>query len=197
MNSDKINKWLTLGANIGVVLGLIVLIVEIRQNASLTRMSMHAAKNSLLANIELSLSEPMRATIWVKSYMAPEEMTDVDLRVVESYLVALMLQWDYMFQMEDAGLIPRADVENHIRNTAPFYFGSRFAKRWFEREIDAWQGTEMEAVAGPIIRAVDDDFLRHRTETQRRDAGGATGDDTGDDTGGDTGADKAREDSAK
>ncbi len=33
MNFDKFNKWLTLGANIGVVLGLIILIIEVRQTS--------------------------------------------------------------------------------------------------------------------------------------------------------------------
>lgn len=171
MNFDRINKWLTLAANTGVVLGMIFLIVELRQNAALTRMSMQAAKNALLADIELSLAAPERTEIWVKSYMTPQEMTDVDLRVVESYLVAAMMQWDYMFQMEDAGLVSDAEVERHIRNTAPFYFGSRFAKRWFEQETAGWQGTRMMALAGPIVREVEDDFLRTRAEALRREAG--------------------------
>jgi hypothetical protein len=34
MNSTKLNSWLTLGANIGVIIGLILLVVEIRQNTS-------------------------------------------------------------------------------------------------------------------------------------------------------------------
>ena len=40
MTSEKINSWLSLGANIGVVLGLILLIVEINQNTEMTRAQM-------------------------------------------------------------------------------------------------------------------------------------------------------------
>jgi hypothetical protein len=32
MDSDRINRWLTLGANIGVLIGIVFLAVEIRQN---------------------------------------------------------------------------------------------------------------------------------------------------------------------
>ena len=32
MNSDRLNKWLTLIANIGVLVGLVVLVYEVRQN---------------------------------------------------------------------------------------------------------------------------------------------------------------------
>ena len=37
MNADNVNKWLTLSANIGVVIGLILLLVELDQNSDLVR----------------------------------------------------------------------------------------------------------------------------------------------------------------
>ena len=37
MDSTKLNSWLTLGANIGVILGLLLLVVEIRQNTAASR----------------------------------------------------------------------------------------------------------------------------------------------------------------
>lgn len=37
MDSDRINQWLTLGANIGVLTGLFLLVFEIRQNTELMR----------------------------------------------------------------------------------------------------------------------------------------------------------------
>jgi len=32
MDFDRLNKWLTLGANLGVLLGILLLVVEVRQN---------------------------------------------------------------------------------------------------------------------------------------------------------------------
>ena len=37
MDTDKMNRWLTLGANVGVLIGLILLLFEIRQNSDLMR----------------------------------------------------------------------------------------------------------------------------------------------------------------
>lgn len=53
MNSDRLNKWLTLGANLGVLLGLAVLIFEIHQNNALMQ-----------AQIEESRSEALVAWRW-------------------------------------------------------------------------------------------------------------------------------------
>ena len=45
MNADRLNRWLTLTANIGVVLGLLLLIFELRQNQDLVRAQIHQARS--------------------------------------------------------------------------------------------------------------------------------------------------------
>ena len=37
MDSDRINRWLTLGANLGVLVGIILLVIELNQNRDLMR----------------------------------------------------------------------------------------------------------------------------------------------------------------
>ncbi len=170
MNFDRINKWLTLGANIGVVLGLVILIVEVRQNASLTRTALETAKNDQLAEIELSIASPAVAAAWTKSIRAPETMTDADIRIVESHLVAIMLQWDNLFQMEESGLASRARTQRHITNTAPYYFGSAYAKNWWRLQALGWENTPMAEVAGPVIDQVEPDFLLTYMEASRIEA---------------------------
>ncbi len=54
---ERLNHWLTLGANIGVVLGLVVLIIEVRQNTMQARASgnyqfLETSNNLNLAVIE-------------------------------------------------------------------------------------------------------------------------------------------------
>ena len=157
---QRLSRWLTLGANIGVVLGLFLLIVELRQNAALSSLSNEIAMSNLLADIEMHLAAPEQSEAWVKSYMAPETMTDVDIRMNEAVLVSLTMQWDYAFQLEKAGLRTPEEVERLIRNTAPIYFGSRFGKTWFEQQAPFWEGTRMVEVARPIVAALDENFMR-------------------------------------
>lgn len=157
---DKVNRWLTLAANVGVLLGLIVLIVEVRQSAELTRTAMETGLNDSLTQIELSLASPEASAAWVKSIRAPETLTDVEARMVESHLIAVMLQWDQLFNMESAGLVPREQAERHIRNIAPYYFGSRHGKNWWRWQEAGWLGTPMMDVAGPIVAGLDENFMQ-------------------------------------
>ncbi len=167
---DRLNHWLTLAANIGVLLGLAVLIVEVRQNASLTRTAMDQQKNDLLAEIEFNIAKPEITDIWVKAIRAPEALSDAEIRTIDSLLISIMLQWDQMFMMQDAGLISETRVRQHIQNTAPFYFGSRFGKHWWALQINGWEGTAMQQVAGPIVEALDEDFLDRHLDNMKLSA---------------------------
>ena len=169
-DADRLNRWLTLGANIGVLLGLIVLIVEVRQNAALTRAAMEQQKNSFLAEIELNIVKPELSDVWVKSVRHPEALTDTELRMMDGILVALMLQWEQRFLMADAGLATRADARAHVVNAAPFYFGSRFGKHWWSLQASGWEGTEMIETADPVVQALDEDFLAHYLDSLRLEA---------------------------
>lgn len=156
---ERTNRWLTLAANLGVLLGLIVLIVEVRQNAALTRSSMDQQKNDFLAEIELNIAKPEISEIWVKTIRTPEALSDTEIQTAGSILVSVMLQWDQMFRMWEAGLISEDRVRQHIRNTAPFYFGTRFAKHWWALQAPGWEGTPMQEIAGPIVDDIDEQFL--------------------------------------
>jgi hypothetical protein len=45
VDSDKINRWLTLGANIGVLIGIVLLLIELDQNSDLLRAQIHQARS--------------------------------------------------------------------------------------------------------------------------------------------------------
>jgi len=74
--------------------------------------------------------------------------------------------------MEAAGLASREEARQHVLNSAPYYFGSPFAKRWWSLQASGWEGTPMMEVAGPIVDGVDDTFLADYLDSMRLPAPG-------------------------
>lgn len=155
-------KWLTLAANLGVLLGLVVLIFEVRQNAALSRLTVEVNRAETAVTIEMGLTDTDVAEAWMVSVLAPETLTDAQLRMAETQLVMVMQQWDMLLSLETEGLTTLERVERNIRNQAPFIFGSAFGKHWWTLEAVGWQGTPMFEIAGPIIAEVDPNFLKTR-----------------------------------
>jgi quercetin dioxygenase-like cupin family protein len=133
--------------------------VEVRQNAAMSRLAQETTRSDMFAQIELSLASPDTSDAWMKAIHSPGDLTDSELRMAETQLVSIMQQWDTLLSTEQEGLVDLARVKRHIQNTAPFFFGSRFAQRWWEREEIGWVGTPMFEVADPIITAIDPNFL--------------------------------------
>ena len=63
MNAGKINSWLTLGANVGVVVGLMLLIFEISQNTEMMRAQINQSRTDTALFQQYSMSDT--------DYMAP------------------------------------------------------------------------------------------------------------------------------
>jgi len=97
MDGDKVNRWLTLSANIGVLIGIILILAELNQNADLMRAQMTQARgdNVLQTYREMMLSDHWveirakgRATpstdAWIKS-LSPVEYERVWYRQLMDY----------------------------------------------------------------------------------------------------------------
>jgi hypothetical protein len=56
MNMDQMNKWLSLLTNLGVLIGIALLILELNQNAQLTRAEMHAMRADAKAERQMTLA---------------------------------------------------------------------------------------------------------------------------------------------
>jgi hypothetical protein len=100
MNSEKLNSWLTLLANIAVAIGLALLIYELRQSQNLaeTEAAVRRLDQMQLARVEIATSE-MLASIRVKAWSeGVESLTSVELYKLQQWesSVRLRMQSHYI-----------------------------------------------------------------------------------------------------
>ena len=67
MKTEKLNSWLTLGANVGVLIGLILLVFELRQNSDLMRAQMSQSRSETTrAGLQSYMDSPYIPAIRIK-----------------------------------------------------------------------------------------------------------------------------------
>ena len=86
MPVDSINRWLTLGANIGVVIGLILLLIELDQNSDLLRAQIHQSRSDAhvghrLLDVESDKWVAIRMKLEENGY--PQDISSVDSLTAE------------------------------------------------------------------------------------------------------------------
>ncbi len=94
MESDKVNRWLTLGANIGVLIGIILLVVELDQNREMIRAQTRNDISQQLANRLLIVGSNSQMASVKRRAEAGEELTADEEHQYFLYLVANMRDWE-------------------------------------------------------------------------------------------------------
>jgi len=135
MKSDQINKWLTLMANIGVIIGLVLVAFELRQNSELMRVQIHQARaDSAMVSNEQSFNSdyipPILVKVWHGDDLGPEER----LRFTD-YFRAMNRNQDNVLSQYDAGMLGDNTPRSIITYVCQFIYGS-------EASLAAWEYTK-------------------------------------------------------
>lgn len=135
MMSEQINKWLTLVANIGVIFGLILVALELRQNSELMRVQIHQARaDSAMASNEQSFNSDYIPPILVKVQQGDDLSPEESIRFTD-YFRAMNRNQDNVLSQYDAGMLGNNTPRSIVTYVCQFINGS-------EASLAAWEYTK-------------------------------------------------------
>ena len=84
MDTDRLNKWLTLGANFGVLVGIMLLIMEIDQNRqAIQAQTRNDIAQGAIGVVSLAIDNPHLADILVRSNRG-EDISESEAYILDS-----------------------------------------------------------------------------------------------------------------
>ena len=96
MKADSVNRWLTLGANIGVLAGIVLILIELGQNADLMRAQMIQSRtDNISAKYDAQIHSDYWPEIWAKRNLA-----DSDVAWIESLTPSEYVRVQYYYYRE-------------------------------------------------------------------------------------------------
>ena len=122
MNSEKLSSWLTLLANIGVVIGLALLIFELRQSQYLaeTDAAVRRLDQIQIAQMEMALSESL-AAIKVKALSeGVESLTAVEFYKLQSWEVGVRVRMRSQYTEYVRGYLDHGTAERVVKSASGF-----------------------------------------------------------------------------
>jgi len=106
MKSERLNWFLTVGANVGVILGLVFLAIQIYQSTLATQATLHLDLVSYgRENAELLASDDELAEIVVRGQLDPEALSPVERERFLIFTTWRMTVWETAFLNWDTGVI--------------------------------------------------------------------------------------------
>ena len=80
MDTNKVNRWLTLGANLGVLVGIVLILIELNQNADLMKAQMTQERANQLGTLyDTMIHSDYWPDIEAKRYAANSDDEWIDL----------------------------------------------------------------------------------------------------------------------
>jgi hypothetical protein len=138
---EKLNRWLSLFANIGIVAGLVLVTLQLQQGYTMAQVNLtDRAYSRGLENIGYRVAEEL-PTAWARAAANAPDLSDSELLVIDSYL-----------QREWASNIANSKMSNvlggpilggEVQSSAPVgkwaytLLGNEVALRWWQFRHDA------------------------------------------------------------
>jgi hypothetical protein len=154
MNSSKLDRWLTVGTNLSVLIGIVLLIVEINQNNELVRIQIEQARSDTYVAWQREIASgdhvaPLFAKLGAHdreffSKLDFEPLDRVEMERIRAIASARFYDYETLYAQYERGFVSEEYWSNRIvpvvRNWAPIWaklFGSDElpARRSFIDEI--------------------------------------------------------------
>jgi len=131
MNADKVNRWLKLGANMGVLLGIILLIIELDLNRDMIRAQTRSDVSAqIAAHLELIGSDPQVASVKRRGD-AGEELSADEEQQYFLLFVANKRYWENMHYQYRQGMFDEQEFDAERTAWRRLINNNRsFAKSW-------------------------------------------------------------------
>lgn len=153
MNNNRLAGWLTLGANVAVLIGIVLIVVELDQNRdSMRAQTRNDLSNSIVQLMSMIASDGELASIRRRADAGEELSTDDEYRYTH-LTIATLRYWENVHYQYRQGLYDRIEFERHLGAIGGYVRSSaRFPSLWchikdsyspmFVDELDALLGDQ-------------------------------------------------------
>jgi len=155
MNTEALNRWLTLGANVGVIAGIVFLGVEIQQNTAVTRsVAAQEISNTSVEYFMRIAENPDLARVVMVANADPGTLSDVEIIQYHYVTGAVFLLLEGAYIQFQLGFLPEASWKPYEKVIKDF-LSNPVSRNWwvngstvfspeFETMVIAVSGLERE-----------------------------------------------------
>jgi len=127
MNLDKLNSWLVLAANIGVVVGIYALVAELNHSSRLAEVSAFQNRMTEIqeANVQLSLSEDLAKILDKYESEGVSSLSPSEFRRAEAWYSGVLYRMQGQYFQYQRDFLDRNSIDETLD-----YIAAESWKRW-------------------------------------------------------------------
>jgi hypothetical protein len=120
MDSDRVNRWLTLLANVGVLIGLILLTIEVRHAIDLAELEAYRHRGTEIqeAMQQLALSSDLAGVVAKSRDAGVEALSPAERVRLNAWYLAMVFRMQNQFNDYQLGYLDEAPYRAMLRSAA-------------------------------------------------------------------------------
>ena len=155
MNSDQVSKWTTIITNIAVIIGLVFVGLEFRNNARAIEAERIDSFMSGWNDVTASLIQGDQSSeIYYRAHAEPESLSNYEQSRFQHYLQIAFNNFERVYQARKSGLIPDELWETHRAG-----IGFAFISKQGRETIEIYSASSLNTPMWDIMRESADQAL--------------------------------------
>ena len=147
-NLERLNHWVASLANIGILVGLVLVAVELNQNTRQLTLTLRWQVNQRLVENNRDLMAQSTHEVYAKSITHPQDLSFGEFQAVAGLNFNFLNVWEDHYFMYENGLIGDQEWKAFVDDDIGYTLGNRFAQA-------LWQ-TSKKNYEPELVEYVDD-----------------------------------------
>jgi hypothetical protein len=131
MNYGKLGNWLQISANIGIVFGLVLVGVQLKQNSNLMKTQLLYEESYRATELESRVVGENAAEVWARSISDAKSLSLADQRIMEALLWSFTEQLRASRMLADLGLLDDEEWRARVDSDTAFYLANEYGVAWW------------------------------------------------------------------
>jgi hypothetical protein len=131
VNNSKLSDWLQVAANVGIVIGLLLVGVQLKQTSDLMRTQVLFEESKRATDLETLIVGEDGARVWAKSITNAEDLSLDEQRIMEALLWSYTEQLRATYKLSELGLLESEDWRARVVSDATFYLNNNYGIAWW------------------------------------------------------------------
>ena len=168
MKTEKLNHWFTLAANVGILLGLLLVGVQIMETNRIANAQFVADDRAVtMSSYDLIIGEKL-SEAWAKARTNSGDLTDEDIVVLDAFLTREWFKSLREREIADTG-VKEYDIESETTLWVFTFLANEFALQWWENHnglLNTYRELK-DSVNGSLAQMPDSQSQIHRIQIEQ------------------------------
>ncbi|MEM7099019.1 MAG: hypothetical protein AAF541_12230 [Pseudomonadota bacterium] len=168
--SEIVANWLQIAANIGILAGLVLVGLQMKQNTDLLQVQLLYEESDRQVAIERTIIGETAADVLAKSYGDPRDLNLTEQRILEGHLWSVIEGWRAAYRLSEQGLIGPEDWKGRVVDEVPFVLGNPYGRAFWSvwRENTVFMAPQLANLIDQELEKAPNFTSEYFTDMQRK-----------------------------